>query len=757
MPVTPPGSLGSDNDTIKKARGTPTQSTQVVEGLSKPPTKELGHGGNSIVPWMDIVDVYEEVPELAWPASIALFDRMRKDAQLEAVLRALTLPIRRYSWHIIPNGARDEVVEDIAHDFGLPIQGIANDEAPMGRMRNRFNHDDHLRHCFLALPFGYMFFEQFGIIEDDSFKFRLRKLAPRMPGTIMKIKVARDGGLTSIVQYPAGYGPMAGPGDNPAGIEIKNERLVAYINEREGGNWVGRSVFRAVYKNWLIKDRLLRVDALKHERNGMGVPWIEAPPGATVKQIKDMSALAQSYMAGDQSGGALPNGSKLHLQGVEGSIPDTIASIRYHDQQMARIFLEMFLELGTTATGSRALSGSFIDFFSMAQEAYADWYVTTTNAYVIEDIVDWNYGPEEQAPRIGYDKAEDKGLAVADLVALVNAGAIVVDQETEDWIRDRWTMPQTDTPRPEVVTPASEGGGGNGPVVQPTATAPRPRRSVWRKLKAAVVGEPPAVPLPDRKLRRAPTAIEASARTDFARIEAEFVTALEALMAEIEDIQGEQLDELGAQIAEAIDAEDWAALGSIAPTATTVVALTDHMQAMAERAALTAVAEAAAQGTTLTVPTIPAETIAARATAIGSLLSSALVEVTGRKALAFASPGQTGSEVAAAVLEYVNELTDSYLHDRLTGALMSAQNEGRYAVWQQTSNATFYASELLDTATCDPCALVDGQSYADLDAASEDYPAGGYVDCDGGERCRGTLVAVMGTESEPGQGTGEEV
>lgn len=318
-------------------------------------------------------------------------------------------------------------------------------------------------------------------------------------------------------------------------------------------------------------------------------------------------------------------------------------------------------------------------------------------------------------------------------------------------------MPELTTERPTTLaTAAQQGaqqGGGLGPMEQPTASAPR---RIWQRVKAAVVGEDqPTVPLPARKLRRAPTAVEAASRADFARIEEEFTSSLDDMMAAWTDIQQQQLAELSDQITEAIDREDWAALGAIVPATTGVTTLADRMMTLANKAATTAVAEAAAQGRELTVPAIAKSTIESRATAIASILSSALSEVTARKALAFAAPGQTGSDVANQVVEYVNGLTDAYLRDRMTGALMAAQNEGRHLVWQQVTGATFYASELLDQATCDPCAAIDGTDYESLDDASDDYPAGGYVDCEGGDRCRGTLVAVMGDESAPGQGTGE--
>lgn len=62
--------------------------------------------------------------------------------------------------------------------------------------------------------------------------------------------------------------------------------------------------------------------------------------------------------------------------------------------------------------------------------------------------------------------------------------------------------------------------------------------------------------------------------------------------------------------------------------------------------------------------------------------------------------------------------------------------------------ARWYASELLDRNTCGPCSLVDGVEYPSLEAARVDYPAGQYVGCQGGSRCRGTLVTVWDTEAK---------
>jgi hypothetical protein len=53
-----------------------------------------------------------------------------------------------------------------------------------------------------------------------------------------------------------------------------------------------------------------------------------------------------------------------------------------------------------------------------------------------------------------------------------------------------------------------------------------------------------------------------------------------------------------------------------------------------------------------------------------------------------------------------------------------------------------YASELLDANCCSPCIAEDGRQFESLEEAARSYPTGGYRNCEGGPRCRGTLVAV---------------
>lgn len=80
-------------------------------------------------------------------------------------------------------------------------------------------------------------------------------------------------------------------------------------------------------------------------------------------------------------------------------------------------------------------------------------------------------------------------------------------------------------------------------------------------------------------------------------------------------------------------------------------------------------------------------------------------------------------------------------------------NARQAALAELPQPSAIYASELLDRSTCAPCSVVDGREYPNLAAARVDYPSGNYIDCAGGERCRGTLVFVWDeADAEPPPG-----
>ena len=416
-----------------------------------PPVVEVGHVGETSM-WQQLAD--EPTPELQWPRSTRAFDQMyRQDGQILSVYDAVTLPVRRAKWRVNPNGARDEVVQLIAEDLGLPIKGADPDSAPRPlRTRDRFSFAQHLEWACLQLVYGHMPFEQVARIDDNGM-VRLRKLAPRWPKTITKFDVAADGGLVAIEQQtPSAL--MGRRGATPS-VRIPVDRLVMYCHRRQGGTWTGQSMFRPMYKNWLLKDQALMGWTNTLDRNGMGVPVYVGGPAET-----DLAAgerMAKNSRAGRYAGGAIPNGAEFGFEGVTGQLPDHEKNIRYHDESIAKAGLAHFLNLGQAAgTGSWALGTTFADFFIMALDAFAGGIADVGTQHVVEDLVDWNWGPDEPAPLLEVDTVGKGGTVLANAIkALIDSGAIRNDPSLEAYLRDLLGLPvkaprQDTAPTPEV-------------------------------------------------------------------------------------------------------------------------------------------------------------------------------------------------------------------------------------------------------------------------------------------------------------------
>lgn len=140
--------------------------------------------------------------------------------------------------------------------------------------------------------------------------------------------------------------------------------------------------------------------------------------------------------------------------------------------------------------------------------------------------------------------------------------------------------------------------------------------------------------------------------------------------------------------------------------------------------------------------TTVADFAAVAAAAVG-LIITAYGNGAGTEALRWVGSGRNGGEVRGRVREWMRGLTGSGLRARLGGLLTRAQNAGRIATLAANSTrARWFASEVLDGNTCKPCRKIDGQELPTVEAMITAYGGGGgYLFCEGRERCRGTVDA----------------
>lgn len=373
---------------------------------------------------------------LRFPQSTQVFAKMgREDAQVQSLLRAVMLPIRRASWWINPNGAPEDVVSHVAGDLRMRVLGD-DPNSPLGSTTGRVSWDEHLGQALRSLQFGHMFFEQVYRVGDDG-REHLWKLAPRWPGTISRVNVAEDGGLDSVTQSVSG-----------GVVKIPVERLVAYVYDDFGASWLGQSILRPAYKHWMIRDELLRLEQDVLDRNGMGVP-IYRGSDLTNDPDGDLDrgeALATSLRSGKTAGGSIPAGADLKLLGVSGQLVSPREAIAYHDSMILKASLAHFLNLEGKG-GSYALAETQNDFFIQNLQATAEWVAGVATQHVVEDLVRVAF-PEYTGPlpSVMVDPiAAKKELTAQDWATAVRDKVIIMDGPTEEHFRRTFNVPAKQT------------------------------------------------------------------------------------------------------------------------------------------------------------------------------------------------------------------------------------------------------------------------------------------------------------------------
>lgn len=259
-----------------------------------------------------------------------------------------------------------------------------------------------------------------------------------------------------------------------------------------------------------------------------------------------------------------------------------------------------------------------------------------------------------------------------------------------------------------------------------------------------------------------------SADADLEDVRGDYEQALASLTTTWDGIEAGWIRDLEALVEDAVDRGDTGALASLTvPTDAAAGALQRALSTMAGQAASRLVQEAALQGVHITAPTVdPAITnrggpaawramfggeLGDVATATAGILAAWMAGQAGREALRLYRPGATGRAIADGVGRFLRGLKGAFRRDTLGGVLHRAQNTGRLAAINAgPPDPVITATEVHDANCCEPCTAIDGTEFTSLAAAEAAYGTGGYINCDGGIRCRGTVVA----EWPPGAASG---
>lgn len=303
-------------------------------------------------------------------------NKMRKaDSQVGAILRLLKLPIRRTKYSVV--GGKEDIRQFIENNL-------------FKVMSTSFS--DFIRLTLLMLDFGFVCFEK--VFGFDGQYYYWRKLQYLPHSTIKEIKIHKDGGIKHVVQYPPEEDAITGDE-----IKIPVDYVLVFSNDKEG-DWLGTSILRNSYGNWRIKDVLVKIDAIKQDRFGVGLPvgWLSAgytddDVSLLEKSLQNMRSHENAYMI------MPPNVNKMEILSP-GKETDVIKSIHYHDEAMSKSILGQFIDLGTSQSGNRALGETFVKVFLMSLNAVRISIEETFNKFAIKKLVDLNWGEQEEYPKL---------------------------------------------------------------------------------------------------------------------------------------------------------------------------------------------------------------------------------------------------------------------------------------------------------------------------------------------------------------------
>lgn len=389
---------------------------------------EIGRSGTNIFSGM-ISEEY--LGELSGTRAMKVFDEMRKsDATVKASLLAIQLPIRRAQWFVTPGGDDDKAKEIAEHVEKSLFQYMS------------ITWDDFIRQSLLSTAYGTMVFEKVFDFKTVNGKSMIcwSKFAPRLPKSI-----------TAWEQSDGSDGIQQTTNDGGS-VSIPIEKLLIFVQEKEGDNWWGISCLRAAYKHWYMKKNLEVIDAIAHERQGLGVPFVKLPNGATDADKSQAETILGNMRAHD--GGYLlePENMSVEFKDMHaGTTKDAARAIDYHDRQITKAVLAQFLSLGSGASGSYALSQDHSALFLQSIEAIATNICDVINKYAIPQLVDLNFDGVTDYPQLdfaGISRTDIDKLSTS-YQRLTQSGGIKPIEADDAYLRKVLGLPDNDEDKTE--------------------------------------------------------------------------------------------------------------------------------------------------------------------------------------------------------------------------------------------------------------------------------------------------------------------
>lgn len=745
----------------------PPQAGQGVRprAANEPDTDVYGASGTPVISGF-VTDLQEYNSEMRGRNALPVYEKMRRsDADVAALLLACKLPIRSAEFKVMPGAKENEpdyerCKEEAAFVENCLFGDLEYSNSNGVKFSQRF--ESVIENALLCLDFGCSGSEDLWTIDAD--RIRLSRIAPRLPLTFYRFHVDDDGEVLKAVEQ-WGY-----RGNQWVTVTVPASKFTLFSFRQEGANFYGRAMLREAYQHWYIKSALYRIDSIACERNGAGIPVITLGPSPAVEDKLTCNEWVQDIAAHEMQGLVIPNGYTFQLVGVTGSEHKLDPSISHHSEMICRSGLAMFMSLGATQTGSRALGNTFVDFFQLAEAATGRFICSTISETTIRRLIDYNYPRPEGRP-IPYPQLVIPHIAVVNPLDLLGAikdisnsavDMLQPDDDTENWIRKQVGMPsksgqvrprygpvatrvtETSTESPEQIEQNNPGDIGEPtvpaatkPAVGPLAKGAQPKPAPAKLTEIA----PTRALRPDEQHHdfTGHAKRQDSTQTAVRRILAGAKPALIRQAAQrMAPLEPKSLDSVALRFDKALCARVSKSL-EIAHGYGTKQVYAERQKATKRPASQKAL--------------LSAEPITSASQDKPYLIAETAVSdmnnwITSRARGAHVDGYKQGLRDVALEQYIVSDLQDGSdsMLDRIGAeAARSAVGGGRFAAFEELQGeiGSYVRSEAMDVNTCEECASGDGDEWSSLD----DVTWSPGDDCSGADQCRGQLMPIFSDEN----------
>lgn len=326
----------------------------------------------------------------------------KRDGKANTLEQVLTLPIRQAPYNLSRERATPEVYEFVNQVLFNPLAS--------GGMSTPIN--TVIAQMAQAIVYKKTFFEKVWTSRDN--RITIDKLAWRPPGTCKIQRDKRNAAFEGFRQMPIRR-------EDTKEIKIPAVRAFVYIHGQHRNPLEGASDLDIAYWCYQTKQkiRFLWYSFLEGQ----------ALPKTVVKAKTEQEAIkGAKKIIGLRSGGVVGMTDQVTHEVLESSGKGAAQfkeALQWLDSEASNSVLAGFTDLGATAaggTGSFALSKDQTDFFLMSRQAVSREMEDSINAYIIPDLVAFNFGPDVDIPRFEFGPIAEDDAAQA--ISLLQATAV---------------------------------------------------------------------------------------------------------------------------------------------------------------------------------------------------------------------------------------------------------------------------------------------------------------------------------------------